>query len=57
MTKDNIETRRLYRDAYLGSVGVALLELEILDVTTEHIGFDDMIEARSLMDKKIPNWK
>jgi hypothetical protein len=57
MTKDNIETRRLYRDAYLGSVGVALIELEILDLATEQIGFDDMIEARNLMDEKIPNWK
>jgi hypothetical protein len=57
MTKDNIETRRLYRDAYLGSVGVALIELEILDLATEQIGFDDMIEARTLMDEKIPNWK
>jgi hypothetical protein len=57
MTKDNIETRRLYRDAYMGVVGIALIELEVLDLATEHIGFDDMIEARSLMDEKIPNWK
>jgi hypothetical protein len=57
MTKDNIETRRMYRDAYFGSVGVALLELEILDFATQHISFDDMREARKLMDEKIPNWK
>jgi hypothetical protein len=57
MTKDNIETRRLYRDAYLGIVGVAMIDLEILDVATTHMGFDDMMEARKLMDEKIPNWK
>jgi len=57
MTQDNIETRWDYLLRYSGSVGVALLELEILDVATEHIGFDDMIEARTLMDEKIPLWK
>jgi hypothetical protein len=57
MTKDNIETRRLYRDAYLGVIGILMIDLEILDVATLHMGFDDMQEARTLMDEKIPNWK
>jgi hypothetical protein len=57
MTKDNIETRRLYRDAYLGSMGIALMDLEILDMATSIMNFDDMTEARNLMDEKIPNWK
>lgn len=57
MTKDNIETRRLYRDTYLGIVGIAMIDLELLDVATTHMGFDDMQEARKLMDEKIPLWK
>jgi hypothetical protein len=57
MTKDNIQTRRMYQHTYFGSIGVAMIELEILDLATEHIGFDDMIEARTLMDEKIPIWK
>jgi hypothetical protein len=57
MTKDNIQTRRMYQQTYFGSIGVAMIELELLDLATEHIGFDDMIEARQLMDEKIPLWK
>lgn len=57
MTKDNLQTRTDYLRTYRGSVGVALLELEMIDIATEHVGFDGMFEARELMDEKIPNWK
>jgi hypothetical protein len=57
MTKDNIETRRQYRDAYLGIIGIAMIDLEILDVATMHMKSDDMLEVRQLMDEKIPLWK
>jgi hypothetical protein len=57
MTKDNIETRRQYRDAYLGVIGIAMIDLEILDVATMHMKSDDMLEVRQLMDEKIPLWK
>jgi hypothetical protein len=57
MTKDNIETRRMYRDAYLGVIGIAMIDLELLDAATYHMGFDDMLEARALFDEKIPLWK
>lgn len=57
MTKDNLQTRTDYLRTYRGSVGVALLELEMIDIATEHVGFDGMFEARNLMDEKIPLWK
>lgn len=57
MTKDNIETRCQYRDAYFGSVGIAMIDLELIDFGTQNFGFDDMIDARKLMDEKIPLWK
>jgi hypothetical protein len=57
MTQDNIQTRRMYRDAYLSVIGIAMIDLEILDVATMHMKFDDMVEARQLMDEKIPLWK
>lgn len=57
MTQDNIETRRQYRDAYMSSVGIIMIDLELLDFGTQNYGFDDMIETRKLMDEKIPLWK
>jgi hypothetical protein len=57
MTQDNIETRRLYRDAYYGTISVAMLELEIIDIALENVGFEGMLYARELMDQKIPLWK
>lgn len=57
MTKDIFETRKNYQQAYYGSVGVAMIELELIDMMTEHLGFDGMIYARELLDEKIPLWK
>lgn len=57
MTKDNIETRRQYRDAYYGSISVALIELELLDIVLENVKSEGMHYARELMEQKIPLWK
>jgi hypothetical protein len=57
MTKDNIETRRLYRDAYYGTISIALFELELIDIVLEDVGFEGMNYARELMEQKIPLWK
>lgn len=57
MTKDNIETRGMYRDAYCGMISVAVFELEIIDIVLENVGIEGMYYARELMEQKIPLWK
>ena len=57
MTRDIIETWEMYNVTYFGIVSVALMELDIIDVVVDRMKSDDMLEARKLMDAKIPTWK
>lgn len=58
MTPDNIETRRQYRAVYTNwPVSVIVAHLIAIDLKVNIMKSDDMIEARQLMDEKIPVWK
>lgn len=57
MTNDLLQTRTDYLRTYRGYTGTAMIELELIDMMTEHLGFDGMIYARELLDEKIPLWK
>jgi hypothetical protein len=58
MTPDNIKTRRLYARAYW-NMPMSLIELDLdtIEVVSNILKFDDMIDVRKLMDEKIPLWK
>ena len=58
MTLDNLETRRQYYRAYWNlPMPFIEIDLDTLEVITNIMKFDDMDDARKLMDEKIPVWK
>lgn len=58
MTEDNIKTRRLYHKLYSHwPVIIMLIHLEVLDEEVTDMKSDDMVEARQLMDEKLPLWR
>ena len=58
MTPDLIETRRSYRGTFINWPGPIIdLYLETIDDAVAKMHPDEMIEARALMDLKIPQWK
>lgn len=58
MTLDNIQTRRYYHRMY-GHWPAEIIAIHLLtiDAAVEEMHPDEMIEARALMDMKIPTWK
>ena len=56
MTDDIIRTRRQYH-IYCGSIISCIAHLFCIDRAVDEMKFDDMLEARQLMDEKIPLWK
>lgn len=58
MTLDNLETRRHYYRTYWNlPMSFIEIDLDTLEVITNIMKFDDMVDARKLMDEKIPVWK
>lgn len=58
MTSDLIATRRQYRAVYTNWPSELIVaHLIVLDCKVEEMKSDDMIEARRLMDEKMPAWK
>jgi hypothetical protein len=58
MTSDLIQTRRQYRAVYTNWPSELIVaHLIVLDCKVEEMKSDDMIEARRLMDEKMPAWK
>lgn len=58
LTKDLIQTHRHYRAIYWNwPTELILAHIMTIDEKVETMKFDDMIEARNLMDVKIPLWK
>jgi hypothetical protein len=58
MTKDNLETQMLYRQFYFGYPSdTIIIHLDVIDFKVDTMQADDLIEARILMDQKIPLWK
>ena len=58
MTNDLIEVRRSYRGTFNNWPGPIIdLYLETIDNKVAKMHPDEMIEARALMDLKIPQWK
>lgn len=58
MTNDNIEARRQYRSLYWNwPASLVVIHLESLDIKVNEMHPDEMIEARSLVDNKLPLWR
>jgi hypothetical protein len=58
MTSDLIATRRQYRAVYTNWPSELIIaHLIVLDCKVAEMKSDDMIEARRLMDEKMPAWK
>jgi len=58
MTKDNIETRNYYRQLYqTWPARIISIHLDVIEDNVANMSFDDMREARELMDEKIEIWK
>ena len=58
MTNDNIETRRQYHRLYCNwPEHVIILHIMAIDAEVNKMHPDEMIEARALMDMKLPQWK
>jgi hypothetical protein len=58
MTKDNIETRNYYRQLYqTWPTRIISIHLDVIEDNVANMSFDDMREARELMDEKIGIWK
>ena len=58
MTSDLIQTRRQYRAVYTNWPSELIIaHLIVLDCKVAEMKADDMLEARQLMDDKIPVWK
>ena len=58
MTEDNIQTRRHYHRLYSHwPVIIMLIHLEAIDEEVIGMNSDDMVEARQLMDEKLPQWR
>lgn len=58
LTGDLIAVRRMYRRLY-GNWPVSMIILHLLMIEEEvaKMGSDDMLEARQLMDEKLPLWR
>lgn len=58
MTNDLIQTRRHYHQLYANwPAHVIIMHLMAVDTEVTKMHPDEMIEARALMDMKIPVWK
>ena len=58
MTSDLIAVRRSYRKVYTNwPVSVIIAHLILIDIKVEEMKADDMLEARQLMDEKLPQWR
>jgi hypothetical protein len=58
MTEDLISTRRIYRRLYGNwPVSMIILHLLMIDEELTKMGSDDMLEARQLIDEKLPQWR
>ena len=58
MTPDNKETRQLFHKLYSHwPVIIMLIHLEVIDEEVAAMKSDDMLEARQLMDEKLPLWR
>ena len=58
MTYDNITTRRLYHRLYAHWPAIIILiHLDTIDEDVDAMKSDDMLEARQLMDLKLPLWR
>jgi hypothetical protein len=54
MTSDLIAVRRSYTN---WPVLVIIAHLILIDLKVEEMKADDMLEARQLMDEKLPQWR
>jgi len=58
MTPDLIATRRHYRSLYWNwPTTLMVAHLITIDCKVAEMGSDDMIEARQLMDERLPLWR
>ena len=58
MTEDLIATRRMYGRYYTNwPTSVIMAHLILIDCKVAEMKDDDLMEALSLMDLKIPQWK
>ena len=58
MTDDLVKTRRQYRAIYTNWPSELIVaHLIVLDCKVAEMKADDLLEARQLMDVKIPVWK
>lgn len=58
MTSDNIKTRQFYHRLYgHWPPIIMLIHLEAIDEDILSMRADDMVEARQLMDAKLPLWR
>ena len=58
MTNDNLNTRKHYRDLYqTWPARIITIHLDIINDAVDVMGFEDMNEARELMEEKIGIWK
>ena len=58
MTDDLVKTRRQYRAVYTNWPSELIIaHLIVVDCKVAEMKADDMLEARRLMDTKLPIWK
>ena len=58
MTDDLVKTRRQYRAVYTNWPSELIIaHLIVVDCKVAEMKADDMLEARQLMDEKLPAWK
>ena len=58
MTEDLVKTRRQYRAVYTNWPSELIIaHLIVVDCKVAEMKADDMLEARRLMDTKLPIWK
>lgn len=58
MTNDNLQTRRHYARLYWNwPASLIQAHLQSIDIKVDEMHPDEMIEARALMDYKLPIWK
>ena len=58
MTNDLIQTRRHYRNLYWNwPTNLIVAHLITIDAKVAEMKADDMVEARQLMDERLPLWR
>ena len=58
MTEDNIQTRRAYRGTYINWPGSIIVAYFLtIDAKVNQMHPDEMIEARQLIDERLPLWR